>query len=255
MDSLKRDGRTAFITLTPTSKPKKLSNIAISRGKLLAFSQPTRFSRAFHSITFYLEAKAWQMRSNKQKAPSLRIIYEETVRTKSSLPEDCDQQVLVTIKSEDLGGRQRRISGSILISAQSKRVWDVLTAYDKIEAYMPNIVSSTVKRLNGQIFLDQIGIISRRLHLRTRMLLRVEEDFEHHTILFIRVKGRDFQEFVGKYIVNDLGESVRLDYEVLAIPFPLYPISLVDNKAAKEIPRMLASIRDEVVLGKHVLIC
>lgn len=251
MNTSFRSERAAFITGSFALKFKELSKFSKSRGNFLTLIGPACHSSA---IPFFLCATS-QKRKDEQKVSALRIISDETVRTKSSLPEDCEQRVSVTIKLEDLGGRQRRISGSILIPALSERVWNVITAYDKIEAYMPNIVSSTVERLNGQIFLDQIGVISRRLRIRTRMLLRVEEDLDHKTISFVRVEGRDFQEFVGLYTINDFDENtVRLEYEVVAIPFPLYPMSLVEKKAYKEIPRMLASIRDEVVLGRHVRI-
>lgn len=184
---------------------------------------------------------------------ALRTIHDDVVQTPSNVESDKDRKVSVSIKTEDLGGRQRRISGSILIPASHARVWKVLTAYDKIEDYMPNIVSSRVRWYNGQLFLDQTGIISRKLRLTSQMLFEVQEDFQQGTISFIRVEGRDFLEFIGKYFIFDLNiDSVRLDYEVVAMPFPLYPMSLVENKTLKEVPKMLAGIRDEAVLGKYV---
>lgn len=132
--------------------------------------------------------------------------------------------------------------------------------------YMPNIISSKLQTKaqaiahgyshgheNGIKYLDQVGIISRKLRLRSRMLLRVTEDFANSCIQFERVESRDFTYFVGKYLLNELDDSnIRLDYELEAIPFPLYPMSLVEHKVLKEVPRMLAGIRDEAVLGKYV---
>lgn len=187
------------------------------------------------------------------RATALRVICDETVTAESNLPIDKLRKVDVAIKAEDLGGRERRISGSVVIPASYSRIWTVLTAYDKIEKYMPNIVSSKVEMRDGEIYLDQVGIISRRLMLKSRMLVRVHEEPANRTITFSRIEGRDFQRFVGKYIIEVLdNSSVQLNYEVLAVAFPLYPMSLVERKVLKEVPKMLAGIRDEAVLAKHI---
>lgn len=129
---------------------------------------------------------------------------------------------------------------------------------------MPNIISSKLHTEahahaydhgseDGVKYLDQVGIISRKLRLKSRMLLRVTEDAAKSCIIFDRVESRDFTHFIGKYSLNVLDEcNIRLDYEVEAVPFPLYPMSLVENKVLREVPRMLAGIRDEAVLGKYV---
>lgn len=118
---------------------------------------------------------------------------------------------------------------------------------------MPNIVSSSVESREGVLFLDQVGIISNKLGLRSRMLVRVDEHVEDRTISFTRVEGRDFSEFVGQYLVTECDNGgVRLDYELVALPFPLFPMYIVERKVFKEIPKMLASIREEAILGRHI---
>lgn len=112
--------------------------------------------------------------------------------------------------------------------------------------------------------LDQIALISRKLRLKSRMAMQVFEEPETFSLRLKLVEGRDFETMNAIYRIQVLDgddesssdekdkDGVRLDYNVTAVPFPLYPMSLVENKVAKEVPKMLAAIRDEAVLGKHV---
>lgn len=181
-----------------------------------------------------------------------RVLQDTVIQVHSDLPCDKTKTVPVAIKTESLGGRRRRISGAIDIQSSVPRVWHVLTAYHYIDKYMPNIVKCDVRELNGVLFLDQIGIISRKLMLRTRMLLRVSEDLLKRSLTFTRVEGRDFSEFVGVFSVLEMEDHVRLEYELDAIPFPLFPMYLVERKVVKEVPKMLAAVREEALAGKVV---
>lgn len=184
---------------------------------------------------------------------ALRTIVDQTVTAESKLPADADGTVGVYLKAEDLGGRKRRISGSVDVPVDVNRVWRVITSYDRMQSFMPNIVSSVVHKRPTGLFLEQVGVISRKLMLRTRVLLQVEEDLSNRTVWFTRVEGRDFTYFVGKYVLEPLDkDSVRLRYQVTAVPFPLYPMSMVEGKVLREVPKMLAAIRDEAVLARYV---
>lgn len=182
-----------------------------------------------------------------------RTIVDKTVHAESKLPADADGTVGVWLKAEDLGGRKRRISGNVVIPTSSDRVWRVITSYDRMEDFMPNIVSSVVHKRPAGLFLEQVGIISRKLMLRTRVLFQVDEDPSASTVWFTRIESRDFTYFIGKYYLQPMGDNlVRLCYQVTAIPIRLYPMALVENKVLREVPKMLAAIRDESVLAKCI---
>lgn len=117
---------------------------------------------------------------------------------------------------------------------------------------MPNIVSSSTQTArDGTVLLDQVGIISRKLGLKSRMLMSVAED-DGVSIGFSKVEGRDFTEFEGKYFVKREGDDTRLEYELTAVPMPLFPVALVERKIIKEVPRMLESVREESMQGNVV---
>jgi Polyketide cyclase / dehydrase and lipid transport len=176
-------------------------------------------------------------------AAAVRVIRDTLV-----VVEDAD----VALRVEDLGGRRRRVSGGIDIDASVARVWHVLTQYALMDKYMPNVVQSVTDVKDGQLYVDQIGIISRKLGLKTRMVMRVTET-PSDLIAFSRVSGRDFSEFEGRYIFKPVSEyQMRLDYEVVAVPMPFFPVALVERKIVKEVPGMLASVRGEAMYGRVI---
>ena len=48
----------------------------------------------------------------------------------------------INIKLEGLGGSRRRISGGLFIEAPPRAIWDVLTNYNNLHEYIPNIAES-----------------------------------------------------------------------------------------------------------------
>lgn len=170
----------------------------------------------------------------------------------SDLPLDKTRQVHIALKAEDLGGRKRRVSGSVRVESTIDRVWHVITSYAKMHLYIPNIVESTVQHRDDALYLDQIGVISRKLALKTRMLMRVTEDLAQRCITFSRVEGRDFSEFEGRYFLSEDNGQVIVGYDLVAVPFPLFPMWMIERKTFKEVPRMLAAIREEAILGRHI---
>lgn len=167
----------------------------------------------------------------------------------------------VHLRLEALGGRRRRMSGGIFIEAPLSRVWAVLTQYGRMAEFLPNIVASAVKEgARGEVLLDQTGVISRRLQLKSRMVLRVTE-VPTSTITFSRVSGRDFTAFEGIYMFREVpsspggpdgqgGERVggcQLDYSLDAVPMAFFPVALVERKIVKEMPKILAAIRREAL--------
>lgn len=86
------------------------------------------------------------------------------------------------------------------------------------------------------------------------MVVRVVESPEEWQIYFERDSGRDFQKFEARYFVREGVEGgVRLEYEMDAVPFPLFPMAMVERKMFKEVPRMLAAVREEAIVGRVVV--
>jgi len=150
----------------------------------------------------------------------------------------------INIKLEGLGGNRRRISGGLFIEAPPRAIWDVLTNYNNLHEYIPNIAESgAVLQPNGRVRIEQVGVISPTLRITTRIVLEVtEEPFQR--LKFSKVESREFIEFEGIYSITSCKDGrAYLEYSVEALPLPILPIQLVQGKIKKEVPPMLAAVR------------
>lgn len=117
---------------------------------------------------------------------------------------------------------------------------------------MPNILSSTVQKVNGILYLEQVGLLSKTLGLRSRMVVSVHENESCYRIRFHRVEGRDFVQFDAVWWLEQADHGVNLRYELIAKPFALFPMALVERKMYKEMPIMLAAVREEALVGRYI---
>lgn len=150
----------------------------------------------------------------------------------------------INIQLEGLGGNRRRISGGLFIEAPPRAIWDVLTNYNSLNEYIPNIAESgAILQPNGKIRIEQVGVISPTLRITTRIVLEVTEE-PYKTLTFSKVESREFIEFEGIYsIIETQDGRSYLEYSVEALPLPILPIQIVQGKIKKEVPPMLAAVR------------
>lgn len=141
-----------------------------------------------------------------------------------------------------------RSTGSVTVPAPLEAVWDVITDYERHPEIIPNIVRTTViTREDGSIELDQVGLLSNKLQLKCDMRLAVTE--RRHSLLQLRrLSGHGFLDFSASYELSRLSAtSCMLAYRVSALPCPIFPMPIVENKIRKEVPRMLLAVRQAAV--------
>ncbi len=101
--------------------------------------------------------------------------------TPPDIPTDLDPGILetVTVTSEKLQGRQRRITAQIAIPQTIENVWHVLTDYEHLADFIPNLAKS--RRLpdeDGKIRIEQIGSQCLfNLKFCARVVLQMQEQF------------------------------------------------------------------------------
>jgi len=161
----------------------------------------------------------------------------------------------ITVTVEKTGWRQRRISGQVLIHAPVEVVWGLLTQYERLADYIPNLVQSRLlEHPDGGIRMEQVGILSRKFGLKVRIVLDVFEDQDNSQIEFRKHESLEFRQFVGLWTFRDAtgteeahghtGPCTVLAYALDVKPIPLFPISLVERKLMKDLPRNLLAIRE-----------
>jgi len=105
----------------------------------------------------------------------------------------------VAVETETLERRRRCITARTPIEAAPEAIWAVLTDYEALAEFIPNLsASNRLERPDGGIRLEQIGAQrALGLDIRARVVLDLEEDFPDQ-IRFALVEG-DFQTTIYSF--------------------------------------------------------
>jgi ribosome-associated toxin RatA of RatAB toxin-antitoxin module len=158
----------------------------------------------------------------------------------------------VEIRTEKLPGRQRRIIASTHIASTPEQVWQVLTDYDNLAEFIPNLAQS--QRINHPqegIRLEQIGTqCFLNVKFCARVVLDMVEAFPRE-LQFSMVEG-DFRQFEGKWSLDPVSlgqtQNTRLCYDLLVCPPRAMPAGLIERHIRRGLSQNLTAIRDRVIL-------
>ncbi|MGG6239166.1 SRPBCC family protein [Nodosilinea sp. AN01ver1] len=158
----------------------------------------------------------------------------------------------VTIQTEKLEGQQRRILAFTDIPFTAEQVWQILTDYDNLSSFIPNL--SLSQRLNhpeGGIRLEQIGSqCFLNIKFCARVVLDMVEAFPKE-LRFSMVEG-DFRQFEGRWtlepVVDARGETVRLGYDLVIRPPRAMPVALIERHIRHDLTRNLKAISDRTAI-------
>ncbi|MDZ8032354.1 MULTISPECIES: SRPBCC family protein [unclassified Nostoc] len=165
-----------------------------------------------------------------------------------NLEEDLLAQVEVQI--EKIAERQRQISAKVQIPHPVEQIWKVLTNYEALPDFLPNLAKSClIEHPDGGIRLEQVG--SQRLlnfNFCARVVLDLEECFPK-TINFRMVEG-DFKGFSGSWCLEpySFGESLgtNLSYTIQVWPKLTMPVGIIENRLSKDLRLNLLAIHQRV---------
>ncbi|XGB41283.1 MAG: SRPBCC family protein [Nodosilinea sp. LVE1205-7] len=155
-------------------------------------------------------------------------------------------QQKVTIRTEGCGQHQRRIVASTEIAASPNQVWQVLTDYDNLASFIPNLsLSQRLRHPQGGIRLEQIGsqcFLS--LRFCARVVIDMVEEFPHR-LKFTLVEG-DFRQFQGEWQLQPVstGLTTCLIYDLMICPAWGMPIALIEGHICQDLSRNLQAISD-----------
>ncbi|MBD2412674.1 cyclase [Nostoc calcicola FACHB-389] len=156
----------------------------------------------------------------------------------------------VEVQVEKLAQRQRQISAKLRIPQPVEQIWKVLTDYEALADFIPNLAKSRlIEHPDGGIRLEQVG--SQRLlnfNFCARVVLDLQEYFPKE-INFRMVEG-DFKGFSGSWCLEpcSLGEDVgtNLCYTIQVWPKLTMPISIIENRLSKDLRLNLLAIYQRV---------
>ncbi|KAJ3683469.1 hypothetical protein LUZ60_013696 [Juncus effusus] len=153
----------------------------------------------------------------------------------------CDLQVI--------SWRERGVDASISVNADVDSVWSVLTDYERLANFIPNLVYSG--RIpcphEGRIWLEQRGL-QRALywHIEARVVLDLHEipnSANGRELHFSMVDG-DFKKFEGKWSIQ-AGKSAgtaKLSYQVNVTPRFNFPAIFLERIIRSDLPTNLKAL-------------
>ncbi|MDZ8109925.1 MAG: SRPBCC family protein [Nostoc sp. DedQUE12a] len=156
----------------------------------------------------------------------------------------------VEVQIEKLAQRQRQISAKVQIPQPVEQIWKVLTDYEALADFIPNLAKSRlIEHPDGGIRLEQVG--SQRFlnfNFCARVVLDLEEYFPKE-INFRMVEG-DFKGFSGSWCLEpySLGEHIgtNLCYTIQVWPKLTMPVSIIENRLSKDLRLNLMAIYQRV---------
>ena len=135
-----------------------------------------------------------------------------------SQPSALESAVDVTIQK--LEGRKRCLEACIDIPHACESVWDVLTDYEGLADFIPNLAEScVVGEEDGCTLLRQVGVQKLSFLKFSAAVTLKMETAPTERIDFTMVEG-DFVEFFGCWKLSDLGDITRLSYAITILPPP-----------------------------------
>lgn len=168
----------------------------------------------------------------------------------ANLAVDAGGEPSVEIQIEKIAERQRQITAKIQIPQPVEQIWKVLTDYEALVDFIPNLAKSRIlEHPHGGIRLEQVG--SQRLlnfNFCARVVLDLQEYFPKE-IKFCMVEG-DFKGFSGSWCLEpySYGEIIgtNLCYTIQVWPKLTMPITIIENRLSKDLQLNLLAVYQRV---------
>ncbi|XP_073003857.1 uncharacterized protein [Typha latifolia] len=160
-----------------------------------------------------------------------------------------EEEGKVQCEVDVISWRERRIRASIVVNADVESLWSVLTDYERLADYIPNLVYSG--RIpcphQGRIWLEQRGL-QRALywHIEARVVLDLQElpDSANRRELHFSMVDGDFKKFEGQWSVKagPRSSTASLSYEVNVIPRFNFPAIFLERIIRSDLPVNLQAL-------------
>ncbi|MCU0566437.1 MAG: SRPBCC family protein [Oculatellaceae cyanobacterium Prado106] len=189
-----------------------------------------------------LELESEQLEQAAALEEAAEASLEDAIAPNTPLTFNCDGVEICTEKAE---GRQRQISARIQIPHPVDQVWQILTDYDHLADFIPNLAKSRkISHPKGGIRLEQVGTQSLlKFKFCARVVLDMVEQFPHQ-LDFQMVEG-DFKKFFGSWQLQPSadGQGTDLRYVVSVLPPLAMPVGMIERRLKEGLVSNLSAIR------------
>ncbi|MEB3333988.1 MAG: SRPBCC family protein [Cyanobacteriota bacterium] len=147
---------------------------------------------------------------------------------------------------ERLPQGKRRLAVQLRLAADLDSIWNVLTDYDNLHRFIPNLEHSRVIwRRDAQVGVEQVGTqLLCGLRFSARVTLELTEQPELGRLGFRMIQG-DFRCFEGEWRVGCDQTSSWLFYSLLVQGKTGMPIGLIEQRLQQDLANNLRGVQQE----------
>ncbi len=159
----------------------------------------------------------------------------------------------VEISTEKRPEKERRILATVTIPKPIEEVWQVITDYERLADFVPNLTSSKlVANSEGRIRLEQIGSqCFLRFKFCARVVLEMTENFPQE--VGFTMKEGDFKQFQGAWKLQPTADEqgTQLSYDLSVKPPRAMPAALIEHHICHNLTLNLLAIRQRALEIAH----
>ena len=146
---------------------------------------------------------------------------------------------------EKLSGGTRRLAAQLTTSATFDSLWNVLTDYDRLNLYIPNLLSSKkIYQNNNNVHLKQIGAQDfLGMKFSAEVTIDLFEEKELGLLKFSLIKG-DFRRFEGSWKIQKIKNTEKnsLIYDLTVQGCQWMPIGMIEKRLKKDLSENLIAV-------------
>ena len=146
---------------------------------------------------------------------------------------------------EKLSGGTRRLAAQLTTSATFDSLWNVLTDYDRLNLYIPNLLSSKkIFKNKNNVHLKQIGAQDfLGMKFSAEVTINLFEEKELGILRFSLIKG-DFRRFEGSWKIQSIKNTTKnsLIYDLTVQGCQWMPIGMIEKRLKKDLSENLIAV-------------
>ena len=157
---------------------------------------------------------------------------------------------------EKLSGGTRRLAAQLTTTATFESLWKVLTDYDRLNIYIPNLLlSKKIYQKNNNVHLKQIGAQDfLGIKFSAEVTIDLFEEKELGLLKFSLIKG-DFRKFEGSWIIQKSKDSSKtsLIYDLTVQGCQWMPIGMIESRLKKDLSENLIAVEKQAKIFNNLI--
>ena len=158
---------------------------------------------------------------------------------------------------EKFSNGTRRLAAQLTTSASLDSLWNVLTDYDRLNLYIPNLLTSKkIYQNKNNVHLKQVGAQDfLGMKFSAEVTIDLFEEKELGLLKFKLIKG-DFRKFEGSWKIQNIKNTSKnsLIYDLTVQGCQWMPIGMIEKRLKKDLSENLLAVDKQAKLSINKLV-